>query len=208
MPMSERTVPLPGHPPLELEPLDPHDDGDGLRNTVMRFSIHTGTHIDAPSHFIADGATIDEIPIERFWRPGLRLDLTDAGPGEAIDLERLAAAGFCAEKTANSILVLATGWTDRTWKSQRLYEDIPFLAEDAARAVAAARPAARGIDCAVDRGPPWPNHTILLGAEVLLIENLMGLEALPPEGFELIAFPMRLAGGTGGPARVIASIPR
>lgn len=207
MPMSERTIPVPGHPAPQLEPLDPTDD-DGLRNTIMRFSIHTGTHIDAPSHFIPGGATIDEIPIERFWRPGVRLDLADAAPGEVIGLARLDAAGFSAENASDAILLLATGWTDRAWQSERLYEDHPILGDDAAQAVAAARPAALGLDFPVDSGRPWPNHATLLGAEVLLIENLMGLGALPPDGFELIAFPMRIAGGNGGPARVVASIPR
>lgn len=206
-PMSERTIPVPGHPSPQLEPLHTIES-DGVRNTVMRFSIHTGTHVDAPSHFIADGAAIDEIPIERFWRPALRLDLTEAEPGAAIDLARLEAAGFAPERTADTILLLASGWTDRAWRTENLYEDNPYLAEDAARAVAAARPAALGLDFAVDRGSPWPNHTTLLGVEVLLIENLMGLSALPPDGFEVIAFPLRLVGENGGPARVVASIPR
>jgi kynurenine formamidase len=207
MPMSERTIPVPGHPAAELEPLH-RIESDGMRNTIMRFSIHTGTHIDAPSHFIPDGASIDQIPIERFWRPALRLDLTDAEPGEAIDLAQLEAAGFPGESARDTILLLATGWTDRVWRSERLYDDNPFLAEDAARALAKARPAALGLDFAVDAGRPWPNHTTLLGDEVLLIENLMGLSGLPRDGFELIAFPLRLAGENGGPARVVASIPR
>lgn len=207
MPLSGRTIPVPGHPPAELEPLH-RIESDGLRNTIMRFSIHTGTHIDAPSHFIPDGATIDEIPIERFWRRALRLDLTDAEPGEAIDLARLDAAGFSPHRANDAIVLLATGWTDRAWRSERLYDDNPFLGEDAARALARSRPAALGLDFAVDAGRPWPNHTTLLGVEVLLIENLMGLSRLPPDGFELIALPLRLAGENGGPARVIASIPR
>jgi arylformamidase len=207
MPMSERTIPVPGHPSPRLEPL--HElESDGVRNTIMRFSLHTGTHVDAPSHFLPDGASIDEIPIERFWRAGLRLDLTNAKPGEPIDLARLRAAGFSPRRTAGSILLLATGWTDRSWTSERLYEDHPFLAEDAGRAVAAAGPTALGLDFAVDSGPPWPNHTVLLEAEVVLIENLMGLAELPPEGFEVIAFPFRLSGENGGPARVVASIPQ
>ena len=75
-------------------------------------------------------------------------------------------------------------------------------------AIAAARPVALGLDFAVDAGKPWPNHTTLLGVPVLLIENLMGLTALPANGFEVIAFPLRLAGENGGPARVVANIPR
>jgi arylformamidase len=208
MPLSARTIPFPGHPPTELEPLHTSSETEGLHNTVMRSSLHTGTHIDAPSHFMADGASIDQIPIERFWRPALRLDLGVTEARATIDLARLQAAGFSPAQVGEAILVLATGWTDRAWQSERLFEDMPVLGEDAAVAIAAARPAALGLDFAVDGGPPWPNHAALLGAEVALIENLMGLRALPREGFEVIAFPQRLAGESAAPARVVASIPR
>ena len=203
MPFSSRTIPVPGHPQPEFEPL--HElERDGVRNTLMRISIHTGTHIDAPSHFIPDGAAIDEIEIDRFHRPGLRLDLTGAAPGEPISLAQLEAAGFDAGAARGAILLLATGWTDRTWESERLYDDNPFLGPDAAAAVAAAAPSALGLDFAVDEQRPWPNHSVLLGAEVLLIENLMGLPALPAGDFEVIALPLRLTGENGGPSRVVA----
>jgi arylformamidase len=208
MPLSARTIPFPGHPPTELEPLHASSETEGLRNTVMRSSLHTGTHFDAPSHFVAGGASIDQMPIERFWRPAVRLDLGETETRASIDLARLDAAGFSPAQVGEAILLLATGWTDRAWRSKRLFEDVPVLGEDAAVAIAAARPAALGLDFAVDDGPPWPNHAALLGAEVALIENLMGLRALPREGFEVIAFPQRLAGESAAPARVVASIPR
>jgi arylformamidase len=208
MPMSERTIPFPGHPRTELEPLHASCETEGLRNTVMRSSIHTGTHIDAPSHFLADGASIDQIPIERLWRPAVRLDLDETDARARIDLARLGAAGWSPARAHEAILLLATGWTDRAWQAKRLFEDMPVLAEDAAVAIAAARPAALGLDFAIDEGPPWRNHAALLGAEVALIENLMGLRALPREGFEVIALPQRLAGESAAPARVVACIPR
>lgn len=207
MPLSSRTIPVPGHPQPEFEPL--HElERDGVRNTIMKISLHTGTHIDAPSHFIADGKAIDEIAIDRFHRPGVRLDLTGSAPGEAITLRQLEAAGFDAAKARDSILLLASGWSDSSWTTPDLYGDNPFLAEDAAAAVADAGPSALGLDFAVDDTRPWPNHTILLGAEVLLIENLMGLPQLPADDFEVIAFPLRLEGENGGPARVVASLGR
>ena len=205
MPFSSRTIPVPGHPQPEFEPL--HEiERDGLRNTIMKISLHTGTHIDAPSHFIADGKAIDEIAIDRFHRRGVRLDLTGAAPGEPITLRQLEDAGFDAAPARGSILLLASGWSDGCWTTPDLYGDNPFLAEDAAAAVAEAQPSALGLDFAVDEQRPWPNQTILLGAEVPLIENLMGLPQLPPDDFEVIAFPLRLEGENGGPARVVASL--
>jgi arylformamidase len=207
MPFSPRTIPVPGHPSPTFETLHTLDR-DGVRNTIMCMSIHTGTHIDAPSHFIEDGASIDEVPIDRFRRPGVRLDLTDATPGEPIALAQLEAAGFDPGEARDAILLLATGWSDEAWRESRLYGGNPHLAADAAEAVAEAAPSALGLDFAVDAAKPWPNHTILLGADVLLIENLMGLPGLPREGFEVTAFPLRLEGENGGPTRVVAALGR
>ena len=206
MPLSPSSIPVPGHPSPTFEPLHLLER-DGLRNTVVTLSLHTSTHIDAPSHFIADGKTIDEIPVDRFHRPGIRLDLTGCPPGAAIGLSALEAAGFDASASKDAIVLLASGWTDRAWTTPELYGGNPYLAPDAAEAVAAAGPSAIGLDFAVDAGRPWPNHTVLLGAEVLLIENLVGIAALPPHGFTVFAFPLRLAGENGAPARVVAELP-
>jgi arylformamidase len=206
MPLSEKTIPVPGHPSPRLEPLTTLER-DGVRNTTLSFSIHTGTHVDAPSHFIPDGASIDQIPVERFLRPGLRLDLTStAAPSRPVTLEQLRKAGFDAERARGKIVMLATGWAEHAMETPDLYENNPFLAEDAARALAAAAPSALGLDFAVDDAKPWPNHTILLGADVLLIENLVGLPGLPHDDFDVFAWPLRIAAANGGPARVRARL--
>ena len=206
MPFSEKTVPVPDHPCPYFEELTSLER-DGVRNTTMTISIHTGTHIDAPSHFIAGGAAIDEIPLDRFRRSGIRLDLRAlAEPGEPITLGHLKQAGFDPSESRGAILMLASGWSDETWQSKRLYGMNPYLAQDAAEALADASPSALGLDFAVDDTKPWPNHTILLGAGVLLIENLMRLPELPRDGFDVMAFPLRLVGENGGPTRVVAEL--
>ena len=206
MPLSGRTIPVPGHPAPRFEPLHTLER-DGVRNTTMTISLHTGTHVDAPFHFISDGETIDRIPLDRFRRRGLLVDLTGATPGAPIDLPALEAGGFDPGAVRDAILVLSTGWTDRAFESEALYMENPYLGHDAARAVAAARPSALGLDFAVDRARPWPNHTVLLEAGVLLIENLMGLQALPAHGFVVTALPLFLIGENGAPARVVAEVP-
>jgi arylformamidase len=208
MPFSEKTIPVPGHPRPDFEPLTTLEQ-DGVRNTTMTCSIHTGTHIDAPSHFIEDGAAIDEVPIDRFYRPGVSLDLRDlAHPGSPITLEHLKKAGFNPSEVRDAIVMLASGWTDQAWRSEKLYETNPYLAEDAAEALAEAAPSALGLDFAVDDTRPWPNHTILLGTGVLLIENLMRLPELPRDGFQVMAFPLKLVGENGGPTRVVVELGR
>ena len=136
MPLSPKTPPVPGHPEPTFAPLHLLER-DGLRNTVMSLSLHTATHIDAPSHFIADGAAIDEIAIDRFHRPGVRLDLTGSEPGAEIGLAELDAAGFEPAGCRGAILMLATGWTDRAFETPQLYGGNPYLALDAAEAIAA-----------------------------------------------------------------------
>lgn len=205
MPLSAKTIPVPGHPCPSFEPLTTLER-DGVRNTVVTMSLHTGTHIDAPYHFIEHGRTIDQIPLDRFRRPGRRLDLTRAKPGAPISLSDLKGAGFDPEAARGNILLLATGWTDASWETEQLYGGNPYLGDDAARAVMEAAPSALGLDFAVDRAKPWPNHTVLLGAEILLIENLMHLPDVPDRGFTVTAYPLYITGENGAPARVVAEV--
>lgn len=207
IPFSEQTVTVPGHPSPRFE-LRRTLERDNLRSTHVSMMLHCGTHIDAPYHRIADGATIDQIPLDRFHRPARKVDLTArARPGTGITLADLEHGGFDPAAGSGEILVLATGWADQQWQSPRLYAENPYLSAPAARALAAAGPSALAVDFSVDEGPPWPMHEILLGAGVVLIENLLGLPALPAEGFTIIAFPLRLVGENGSPARVVAEIP-
>ena len=131
-----------------------------------------------------------------------------AQPGEPITLEHLKGAGLDPSEVRDAIVMLATGWTDRAWDSEKLYELNPYLAQDAAEALADVAPSALGLDFAVDDTRPWPNHTILLGEEVLLIENLMRLPELPRDGFDVMAFPLMLVGENGGPTRVVVGLNR
>ena len=142
MPLSPKTVPVPGHPEPTFVPLHLLER-DGIRNTVISLSLHTATHIDAPSHFIADGAAIDEIAIDRFHRAGMCLDLTASQPGTAIGLAELDAAGFEPAGCRGAILMLATGWTDRAFVTPQLYSGNPYHAHEAAEAIAAAASSAR-----------------------------------------------------------------
>jgi arylformamidase len=204
MPLSSATTPVPGHPCPTFSPL--HElERDGIRNTVVEMSLHTGTHVDAPSHIVADGVTIDEIPCDRFERPGVRLDLRGrARPETPLTLEDLYESGFDPGVVAGSIVLLNAGWTDVHMGLPTLYGPNPYLALEAAQALAASAPSAVALDFAVDASRPWPNHQVLLGVGIPLIENLVGLDRLPPSGFSVYAFPLRIVGGNGAPARVVA----
>jgi kynurenine formamidase len=186
---------------------------------------HGGTHLDAPVHFGEGRWTADQIPVERLVRPAAVIDVAAAAAADAdhrLTVEELKAwearHGRVAEGT---IVLLRTGWSAR-WPDKKRYlgDDTPgdasrlhfpsYGAEAARILVADRKVAALGVDTAsIDHGPSkdFPVHQIVAAANVLGLENLTGLDALPPSGAWVIALPMKIAGGSGGPLRAIALVP-
>jgi len=186
---------------------------------------HGGTHLDAPIHFGEGRWTADQIPVERLVRPAVVIDVAAASAADAdhrLTAEELqtweARHGRIAEGT---IVLLRTGWSAR-WPDKKRYlgDDTPgdasrlhfpsYGAEAARILVADRKVAALGVDTAsIDPGSAkdFPVHQIVAAANVPGFENLAGLDALPPTGAWVIALPMKIAGGSGGPLRAIALVP-
>ena len=206
MPLDADTQPVPGHPEPSFKPLHTIAE-DAVSNTIAAFSLHTGTHVDAPSHMLPNGRTIDRVPIEWFVRDGVCLDLSTVGTaGVAITAEDIEHAGLYEQPVREKALLLATGWADAMWTSDQLYVHNPYLSHEAAMAIAEEEPQWLGLDFAVDNLKPWPNHHTFFEREILLVENLLRLSELPRKGFRVFCFPLRLTGQNGAPARVIAEI--
>ncbi len=186
---------------------------------------HGGTHLDAPMHF-ADGRwTNAEMPPERFIGPAVVIDVTEKSardpdytltPGDVAAWE--AAHGRIPE---GAIVLLRTGWSAR-WPDKKAYlgDDRPgdasnlhfpsFGPEAAALLVDERRVRLVGVDTAsVDHGPSkdFLVHRIVAAGNVGGLENLTNLDRLPPTGAWVIALPMKIAAGSGGPARVVALLP-
>ncbi|HEV8118044.1 MAG TPA: cyclase family protein [Thermoanaerobaculia bacterium] len=186
---------------------------------------HGGTHLDAPSHFAKDGWTADQIPLGRLVARGVVIDVTKQA---AADLDyRLTAADLRAWEAkhgavaAGSIVLLRTGWGSR-WPDRKKYlgDDTPgetsnlhfpsFGKESAEILVRERKVAAMGLDTAsIDYGPSkdFIVHQIANGANVPGLENLANLDQVPETGAWIVALPMKIAGGSGGPLRAIALIP-
>jgi len=185
---------------------------------------HGGTHIDAPLHFAEGGASTDAIPLARLTGPGVVIDIQADAASDADALltpEHIrafeAAHGTIAR---GSIVLVRSGWSKR-WPQRRAYlgDDtagdasqlhFPGLSEAAARALVARQVAAVGIDTAsIDHGPSrdFIVHRVLLGAGVPAFENLTALERLPERGAWIVALPMKIARGSGGPLRALAIVP-
>lgn len=153
---------------------------------------HTGIHIDAPYHFIAEGKRIDELPLEWFMREAVILDVSPAKPRQYVTLDDIK----MAEKESGEIkedeaAVIYTDWEERLGKDEYL-TDNPGLSGEAAeylvsRGVCAVRMDVASIDHPSEGD--FPAHNILLGSGVLVIENLRNLGAIGEKRFKLVALP-------------------
>lgn len=198
-PMQSGMPTYPGDPAVSLSPHATHA-ADGYRVTACAFGSHTGTHVDAPAHVDPDGTELADYPVDRFRFDARLVDCRGVGADEAVTVEDLHSAGLDAVAD-HDLLLVHTGWADH-WGTDR-YLDHPFLAPAAAEWCAE-----RGLAVGLDTPSPdpfgdadLPAHHALLGADCLLLENLTGLDALPPR-CRVSAFP--LLGGDGSPARVVA----
>jgi kynurenine formamidase len=200
------TYPLPWHPNFEVVQLARH--GIERRETRrLTMGTHTGTHCDAPRHFVEGGRTIEELPLDVLVGPAVVLDLTDAEPGPlAPDVfERL-----LGDRRPERLL-LRFDWSDR-WGTFAYFEGHPHLSEEAAQLLVDRGVRLLGIDTPTpddpltgrDGRPDSPVHHILLGAGVVLVEYLTNLKELPSDEIELVVLPLKLVGGDGAPVRCVA----
>jgi kynurenine formamidase len=188
---------------------------------------HGGTHIDAPIHFSKGKQTLDQIPIDRMVGAGIRIDVTEQC-GRDRDYQ-IAVRDLEQWETKHgripdhAIILLNTGYT-RFWPSRKDYLGTELRGQEGVRALhfpglhpeAAAwlvrerQVKAVGIDTAsIDYGQStkFETHVALLSQNISVFENLTELQSLPDRGFEVIALPIKIAGGTGGPLRIIAVVP-
>ena len=228
-PFGEETVYWPTSPSrFEFDTLAYGETPGGYFYSAFTFATpeHGGTHLDAPIHFARDAHTADEVPLERLVAPAVVIDASEAAaadPDYLLTREDVLAFeeehGRIAE---GSIILMRTGW-DARWPDAAAYlgDDtpgdasnlhFPSFGEDAARLLVEERGAAAlGADVAsIDYGAStdFPVHVLAMTRNVPGLENLANLGELPPTGALVIALPMKIQGGSGGPLRAIALVPR
>ncbi|WP_255149372.1 cyclase family protein [Halorarius halobius] len=198
-------------PPPEFEQVATVAE-DGASVQWVGTSTHTGTHVDAPAHFLADGATIDDLSLDRFAGPGVVLGVERDAPGE-IDAAALEEAETDAGATVESgdVVVLRTGWGDRYGDDD--YGRYPWLTGDAADWLLEREVTLLGVDTRSPDRPrtmrpddwdAYPVHRRLLSAGTLIAENLRVPEWLVGERVTVRGFPVNLRRGDGAPARFVA----
>ena len=195
-------------------------DGNFTRNLCM--PEHFGTHLDAPVHYDPDGVSVDRIPVEKFLAPGVVIDVSSAVMSNADYRVGVQVIRNWIEQhgpiPVDAMVFFRTGWSVR-WPSQERYMNadadgvlhFPGLSLEAGRFLLDyAQPFGIGIDTAsVDYGPSTdcPVHNLTMSAGIYHLENVANLDRLPATGFNVIALPLKLGGGSGAPARVVALIP-
>jgi kynurenine formamidase len=184
---------------------------------------HGGTHMDAPIHFFAGRDTVDTVPLDRLIGPGVVVDVTDPCATDrdyrvgTADFERWEAEHGPIK--ARTILLLRTGF-GRFWPDRERYMGtdergeaavaklhFPGLDPDAVDWLAARQIAAIGLDTpSIDHGPSthFEAHVSLFEKNIPAFENVANLDRLPATGFTVIALPMKIRGGSGGPLRIVA----
>ena len=197
------TSPLPVFEPVGLLPRD------GYSIERVNCLTHTGTHMDAPYHFLEDGLTVDRIPPERLVGRAAVLDLRNDLSGTLIPPETV--HKHWPKSFRPEIVLFETGWSHERASTHRYLYDFPGLTPEAA--IWVADQGVRGVGTDTLGIDPYSNtkfeaHKVLLGRNIWILEALDHLDELV-EGrpYTLIAGPLKIAGASGAMARVLALEP-
>lgn len=206
-PIDEATPVYPGDPVVRVSPATTLA-ADGYNVLHLAMGSQTGTHVDAPYHFLDDGPRIDQLPLDLFLGPVVVADVR--GKPAHARIEEADLAPVADRLGPGRILVLRTGW-DEHW-GRDAYFDHPYLSGRAAAGIVAAGVRTVGIDAlsldqTVPGGEPadgYAAHLAVLGAGGVIVENLRDLGAIAFPEPVLSVLPLRLAGADGAPVRAVA----
>jgi arylformamidase len=201
VPLHTGMVHWPDNPPVKIERMLDLERGDTANVSSISMGAHTGTHVDAPRHFLRDGKSIHEVPFSALIGPARVIEFAatqaitvdDLRPHDIQPGERL------LFKTLNST---------RNWRTDEFVKDFVYVSQQAARYLASQKVQTVGVDYLsvggyVSDGPE--THHALLSAEVWIIEGL-NLSQVRPGTYELVCLPLRIADADGAPARAVLRV--
>ena len=207
----------PTHARFSSTPYESQASGDVATHNGLTLSEHTGTHMDAPLHFVPEGPAhygTDEIPLGSLAGRAATIEAADLGAGDLLGPDRIRAwEDEHGPIWRGDRVLIRYGWDGR-WatgpEGRRFLEDWPGLSGEAAEYLVGKGVALVGCDTlAVDAAGSEENpaHHALLGNEVYVVENLNNLDLLPPFCL-FLALPLKIKGGSGSPVRAVALVPR
>ena len=228
-PYDQSTIYWPTAPGFELE-VDfkgTTEAGYHYEANTFRSAEHGGTHLDAPVHFAEGKHTADEVPLSRLIGPAVVVDVTEqaaANRDYQVSVQDFVAWEAENGRLPDSIIVLIRTGYGKFWPDREKYMGtaergeeavaklhFPGLHPDAAqwlvenRIIHSIGLDTPSIDCGQSKG--FESHRILFEQNIPAFENLANLDILPDKGFDVIALPMKIAGGSGGPLRIVAVVP-
>lgn len=205
-PVADRMPVFPGDPEYKRE-WHVYFGEHAVCCTKLSFGPHTGTHVDAPLHFIEGGISIDQMPLGRFFGEGVCVDCRglaglEVGPQALPELDTL----------ADKVVLFLTGWQQRAGTPEFFEPRWPGLSGKAARLLAEAGVKAVGIDSpSIDSmaglGAGAPAHAALLRAGLPIFESLINLDKIISTTFIFHGYPLRLEGCEASPVRAVALLP-
>lgn len=201
-PIFERMVVWPEQPPVSLPRLSTLTNGDTANVSLIAMSLHTGTHMDAPRHFIEGGADIAAAPLNVMMGP-VRIARVDNAESvteaEVRSFERRS-----GDLKAGERVFFRTTNSDSDWSAAPFRKDYVALEPDAASYLAAKKLEVVGVDylSVAPYDDPVETHRILLGSGVWVIEGL-DLRFVDEGHFEMLALPLKIVTGEASPLRVL-----
>jgi arylformamidase len=202
---SLRTPVYEGDAPMSFTFLKSMRSGDALTLSMLRLGAHSGTHVDAPMHFIRDGASVDQVALAPLMGPARVIAIDDS-----VQAISAAVLNRSTWKGARRVL-FRTRSTLRGWmESATFHRDFTYIAPDAAQLMADNGVQLVGVDyiSAEQFGASAPRtHQILLGKGIPIVEGL-DLKNVPAGEYDLIVLPIKVAGHEGAPARAVVRAAR
>ena len=204
--ISESIPTFPGSPkPQFIDWSDIHDDGYNLE--LLFLSSHTGTHLDAPYHFVKNGQKISEIPLDRLVGNGILIKLKKTGNSSITKSDITLFEKKNGKIPDNSSVFFYTGW-QKNLKNKNYFTKNPGLDISSAKYLASKKINLVGIDSpSIDLGKDesFTAHKILSKNNILIVENLANMNKIQSNEFHFTILPLNLKGATGSPVRAVAS---
>ena len=198
VPIRDGMVRWPDNPPVQIERVMSLDKGDGCNLSKLSMSVHTATHMDAPLHFLADGADFHALPIEATVGTARIIEIQDTESIKPAELEQ-----YAIQRSER--ILFKTSNSTRCWTQNEFVKDFVYISREAAAYLAEKQIQTVGVDYLSVGGfykDGHDTHAALLGAHIWIIEGL-DLSQVQPGTYELVCLPIKIFGSEGAPARAI-----